>query len=97
MRAFFQHFPNWNAVRSELSWTHYRLLLRVDGTKARDWYMQEAATQNWSTRLLERHIGTLYFERLLSNQDKAELIAQTQQEINAETHQPRDFVRDTMR
>ena len=37
MRAFFQHFPNWSAVRSELSWTHYRLLLRVDGSKARDW------------------------------------------------------------
>ncbi len=36
MRAFFQHFPNWNAVRSELSWTHYRLLLRVDSPKARD-------------------------------------------------------------
>ena len=94
MRAFFQHFPNWNAVRSELSWTHYRLLLRVDSPKARDWYMQEAASQNWSTRLLERHIGTLYFERLLSSQDKAGLIAQTQQEFNAEIHQPRDFVRD---
>ena len=53
MRAFFQHFPNWNAVRSELSWTHYRLLLRVDSPKARDWYMQEAASQNWSTRLLD--------------------------------------------
>ncbi len=37
MRAFFQHFPNWSAVRSGLSWTHYRLLLRVDGSKARDW------------------------------------------------------------
>jgi hypothetical protein len=43
MRAFFQHFPNWNAVRSELSWTHYRLLLRVDTPEARLWYMQEAA------------------------------------------------------
>jgi len=94
MRAFFQHFPNWNAVRSKLSWTHYRLLMRVNSPKARDWYMQEAASQNWSTRLLERHIGTLYFERLLSSQDKAELITQTQQEFNAEIHQPRDFVRD---
>jgi DUF1016 N-terminal domain len=52
MRAFFQHFPNWNAVRSELSWTHYRLLLRVDTPEARSWYMQEAAAQNWSTRVL---------------------------------------------
>ena len=59
MRAFFQQFPNWNALRSELSWTHYRLLLRVDTPKARQWYMQEAAAQNWSTRALERHLGTL--------------------------------------
>lgn len=54
MRAFFQYFPNWNALRSELSWTHYRLLLRVDTPEARLWYMQEAAEQNWSTRVLER-------------------------------------------
>jgi len=94
MRAFFQHFPNWNAVRSELSWTHYRLLLRVDNQDARHWYMQEAATQNWSTRVLERQMGTLYYERLLSSQDKAGLIARTRQELNTEVQHPRDFVRD---
>ncbi len=70
MRAFFQAFPNWNAVRSDLSWTHYRLLLRVDSLEVRLWYMQEAAEQRWSTRVLERHIGTQYYQRLLSSQDK---------------------------
>lgn len=92
MRAFFQHFPNWNALRSELSWTHYRLLLRVDTPEARLWYMQEAAEQNWSTRVLERQIGTLYYERLLSSPDKDRLLAETQQAAQAQT--PRDFVRD---
>lgn len=58
MRAFYATFPNWNALRSELSWTHYRLLLRVDSTEARQWYVQEAAAQNWSTRALERQIGS---------------------------------------
>lgn len=48
MRAFFQQFPNWNALRSELSWPHYRLLLRVDSEQSRVWYMKEAAEQNWS-------------------------------------------------
>ncbi len=43
-----------------MSWTHYRLLLRVDAARARDWYMIEAAPQNWSSRALERQIGTLY-------------------------------------
>jgi len=49
MRLFYQAFPICDALRHELSWTHYRLLLRVDGPEARMWYMKEAADQNWST------------------------------------------------
>jgi predicted nuclease of restriction endonuclease-like (RecB) superfamily len=94
MRAFFQYFPNWNALRSELSWTHYRLLLRVDTPEARLWYIQEAAAQNWSTRVLERQIGTLYYNRLLSSPDKDRLLAETWQTLQAQTQTPRDFVRD---
>ncbi len=97
MRLFYQAFPKRDALRHELSWTHYRLLLRVDAPQARDWYMQEAAAQNWSTRVLERHIGTLYYERLLSSQDKTALIAQTQADALADLPPgtyPRDFVRD---
>jgi hypothetical protein len=60
MRLFYQAFPNCDALRHELSWTHYRTLLRVEDPSARRWYMVEAATQNWSTRGLERQIGTLY-------------------------------------
>ena len=74
MRLFYQAFPNWGAVRSELNWIHYRLLLRVDTPEARWWYMQEAAAQNWSTRVLERQIGTLYYDRLLSSQRLSEHI-----------------------
>ena len=69
MRAVFQMFPIRNALRSELSWTHYRLLQRVPDQPARLWYMQEAAEQNWSNRELERQIGTLSYERLLSSGD----------------------------
>jgi predicted nuclease of restriction endonuclease-like (RecB) superfamily len=68
MRDFYRSFPICDALRRELSWTHYRLLLRVDGTPARNWYMAEAAEQNWSTRVLERQIASLAYERLLSNQ-----------------------------
>ena len=45
MRAVFQMFPIRNALRSELSWTHYRLLLRVPAAEARDWYATETAQQ----------------------------------------------------
>jgi len=94
MRAFFLGFPNWNALRSELSWTHYRLLLRVDDTRAREWYMAEAANQNWSTRALERQIGTLYHERLLSSADQTSVVAEAQQNLAALPALPREFVRD---
>ena len=94
MRLFYQAFQNCDALRHELSWTHYRLLLRVDSPEARQWYMQEAAAQNWSTRILERQIGTLYYERLLSSPDKEKLLTDTQQAIQTETQTPRNFVRD---
>jgi hypothetical protein len=71
MRLFYQAFPIRDALRHELSWTHYRLLLRVDSPEARQWYVNEAATQNWSTRALERQIGSLYYDRLLLSQDQS--------------------------
>lgn len=94
MRAFFQCFPIWNAVRSELSWTHYRVLARVESEEARLWYMQEAAVQNWSSRALERQIGTLYYERLLLSQDKAAVVAEAQDNLATLEQSPRAFVRD---
>ena len=98
MRLFYQAFPKCDALRHELSWTHYRLLLRVDAPEARNWYMEEAASQNWSTRLLERNLGTLYYERLLSSQDKGSLLAQAQASVQADEKlndaTPRNFVRD---
>ena len=59
-----------HSLRGELSWTHYRLMLRVENDKAREWYMNEAADQNWSTRQLDRQISTLYCERLLTSREK---------------------------
>ena len=50
MRQFYRLFPIRYAVRSELSWTHYRTLMRVESTKAREWYVQEAINGNWITR-----------------------------------------------
>ena len=70
MSQFYRAFPNLDALRLNLSWTHYRLLLRVDSATARDWYMNESATQNWNTRALERQLGTLYYERLLTSKDR---------------------------
>jgi predicted nuclease of restriction endonuclease-like (RecB) superfamily len=94
MRLFYQAFPNCDALRHELSWTHYRLLLRVDSLEARHWYVQEAAGQNWSTRMLERQIGTLSYERLLSRPDQPAPPAHTQEAQKPDVAAPRDFLRD---
>lgn len=83
MRLFYQAFPTCDALRHELSWTHYRILLRSDSPAARQWYMDEAVAQNWSSRALERQIGTLYYERLLASQDRAALEREADAELVA--------------
>jgi predicted nuclease of restriction endonuclease-like (RecB) superfamily len=93
MRVFFRTFPIWNALRTELNWTHYRTLLRVESEQARRWYMDEAAAQNWSSRALERQIGTLYYERLLASRDREPV--ESEARANARNvSSPRELVRD---
>lgn len=70
MRQFYLTFPNSYALRSQLSWTHYRLLMRIEDNTARDFYLSECTKSNWSTRQLERQINSLYYQRLLSSQDQ---------------------------
>ncbi len=94
MRGFYQYFPIWNAVRTELSWTHYRTLLRVESEIARHWYMHETANQNWTTRSLERQIGTLYYERLLASRDRDAVQDEATAHIDTHETNPREFVRD---
>lgn len=70
MRRFYLVFPILDALRQELSWTHYRLLLRVDDGKARNFYLNECSEGNWSTRQLERQIYSSCYERLLVNRNR---------------------------
>jgi predicted nuclease of restriction endonuclease-like (RecB) superfamily len=70
-RQFFVTFPDqailYTACR-ELSWSHLRLIMRVDSRPAIDYYCREAREQNWTVRQLERHIKSQSFQRLLSTQ-----------------------------
>ena len=94
MRLFYQAFPKCDALRHELSWTHYRTLLRVENDSARQWYMNECAVLNWSTRALERQIGTLYYERLLVSQDRTAVKQEAATNVAPLNKSPREFVRD---
>ena len=78
-----------------LTWSHFRMLLRVEHAEARGWYAREAADQGWSVRALDRQIGTLHYERLLSSQNKAAVQAEAGELIAAlAAPDPRDFIRD---
>jgi predicted nuclease of restriction endonuclease-like (RecB) superfamily len=70
MRQFHLVFRNLHALRGELTWTHYRLLLKVEKEEVRQFYLDECIQSNWSTRQLERQINTFYYERILSSKDK---------------------------
>ncbi|MEM9102459.1 MAG: PDDEXK nuclease domain-containing protein [Pseudomonadota bacterium] len=94
MRTFYETYPIWNAVRTELSWTHYRILCRIDNASAREWYANEAIEQHWSSRALERQIGTLYYERLLSSKDRAPLEAEAKEKTATLSNGPKDYLRD---
>ena len=98
MRSFYQAYPIWNAVRTELSWTHYRTLLKVENEQARQWYINEAIQQAWSARALERQIGVLYYERLLATQAKQQdiqpVLAEGQQKTTELALTAKDYLRD---
>ncbi len=94
MTQFYRQFPKLDAARLNLSWTHYRLLLRLDDPLARDWYADEAATQHWSTRQLERQMGTLYYERLLASKDRKSVLKEAEKKLAKIDETPREFVRD---
>jgi predicted nuclease of restriction endonuclease-like (RecB) superfamily len=92
MRAFYLAYPILDAVRPELSWTHYRLLLRVEKPEARAFYEVEAVNSRWSTRELERQIHSLLFERLALSRDREGLLALA--EKGHEIQQPSDLIKD---
>lgn len=81
MKKFYVMFPNTNALRSQLTWTHYRLLLSVEDDRARQWYMDEAISSAWSSRQLERQISTLYYERILASKDKEPVMAEARERM----------------
>ena len=76
---------------SQLSWSHNRLIMRIDNAQARNWYLTESKTENWSVRQLQRNINSHYYERLLSSstQDNAPVPA-----VPATANDTKDFIKD---
>ena len=75
MRQLYMTFPILHSMSGELSWTHYKVLIRVDDLDKRDFYIAEAIKNAWNVRQLERQINALLYERLLMSQDKKTILA----------------------
>ena len=78
MRQFYLTFPIRDTLCHELSWSHYRVLMRISDKTARDFYTEECAKSAWSVRQLERQIHTMYYQRLLASRDKESVAAEIQ-------------------
>ncbi len=89
-RQFYLTYPNaaiCYTLCSKLTWSHNRLIMRVENEKAREFYLKECGEQNWSVRTLERNINTFYYQRLLSTQQTVGL-------SHAAKNPPQDFIKD---
>ncbi len=68
MRSFYLAFPNRDTLRHELSWSHYRLLCRLDSESKKQYYLNESIASNWNGRTLQRQINSMAYERVLEHQ-----------------------------
>ena len=91
MKLVTASFPILSALRRELSWTHYRMLMRVNDPKAREYYASECAAAGWSSRELERQITTFAYQRTVSNQQVQEKLPMKAENTLAPY---KDFIRD---
>ena len=74
MRKFYELYPIWSAVPTELSWSHFQELIRVDRKEERAFYEGEAIKSNWGYRELGRQINTKLYDRYLISPDKNKII-----------------------
>ena len=70
MRIFYRAFPIRDSLRHELSWTHYRILSRIEDAEKRQQYIELAIAGNWNTRVLQRNVNSMYLQRSIETDNK---------------------------
>lgn len=92
MRKFYQRFQKGHALRDELTWTHYRSLLKLKKENAREFYINETIENRWSTRQLERQINSHYYERLSVSSNNKVVINEMKERTGS--IKPKEMIKD---
>ena len=93
-RQLYRTFPIVHALRAQLSWTQYKMLLSIDNEDKREFYIAESVKNNWTSRQLERQINSQLYERLLLSNDKESVLAVARNE--RQPMNPKEIIKDPM-
>ncbi|OOH90660.1 hypothetical protein BMT54_04285 [Pasteurellaceae bacterium 15-036681] len=93
-RQFYRMFPIASALRTQLNWTQYKLLLSINDEDKREFYIAESVKNNWSSRQLEHQIYSQLYERLLLSNDKQSVLAVARNEVFPSN--PTQIIKDPM-
>lgn len=85
-----------NACVPNLTWTQFRSLLRVKDNDVRFWYMKEVANEGWSSRVLDRNIGTQYYYRILKAPKREKVEMELDKKINLLEHRQFELIKSPM-
>jgi predicted nuclease of restriction endonuclease-like (RecB) superfamily len=94
MRQFYRTFPIASALRTQLNWTQYKLLISIESEDKREFYIAESVKNNWTSRQLERQINSQLFERLLMSNDVESVLAIARNE--KQPSEAKDIIKDPM-
>ncbi len=99
-KQFYETFPNifhtpcGKSQIMNLSWSHFRVLLQVDDPKAQNWYLEEAASENWSVKTLQRNVATQYYYRLLASDNKPSIKNEMQEKTAVFKNDTLEFIKN---
>ncbi|WP_195290054.1 PDDEXK nuclease domain-containing protein [Alistipes finegoldii] len=93
-RQFYRTYPIATALRTQLNWYQYRLLIQIDDKDKREYYELEATNNNWTGRELERQINSGLYERLLLSNDKKAVLEVARKKRIPES--PTEIIKDPM-
>lgn len=94
VRQFYITFKIWSTVWTELTWSHYRLLLTIPEQHIREYYIEEAVKGNWSVRQLERQINTCAYSRSLNNMIPSNVIENNNDKLKIDNYEPKKTIKD---